>query len=163
FYGSYFSYIEPGDMFGFDRSISWVLMGVIGGIGTIAGPALGAIIFVLLRQYLIASYPQLYLGLYGVLLVLVILFQPLGLTGFAGGRAGAEGGGIGSERELTGLPAFKVARAGVVRTHQIVRPFANLSLMENCTVAAVQCSGRDHAGARALAREMLQFVGLESR
>ena len=81
FYASYFSYIEPGDMFGFDRSISWVLMGVIGGIGTIAGPALGAIIFVLLRQYLVASYPQLYLGLYGLLLVLVILFEPLGLTG----------------------------------------------------------------------------------
>ena len=83
FYASYFSYIEPGDMFGFDRSISWVLMGVIGGIGTIAGPALGAIIFVLLRQYLIASYPDLYLGLYGMLLVLVILFEPLGLTGLA--------------------------------------------------------------------------------
>jgi branched-chain amino acid transport system permease protein len=83
FYASYFSYIEPGDMFGFDRSISWVLMGVIGGIGTIVGPALGAIIFVLVRQFLIASYPQLYLGLYGVLLVLVILFEPLGLTGLA--------------------------------------------------------------------------------
>jgi branched-chain amino acid transport system permease protein len=81
FYASYFSYIEPGDMFGFDRSISWVLMGVIGGIGTIAGPAMGAVIFVLLRQYLIASYPQLYLGLYGILLVLVILFEPLGLSG----------------------------------------------------------------------------------
>jgi branched-chain amino acid transport system permease protein len=83
FYASYFSYIEPGDMFGFDRSISWVLMGVIGGIGTIVGPALGAVIFVLVRQFLIASYPQLYLGLYGVLLVLVILFEPLGLTGLA--------------------------------------------------------------------------------
>jgi branched-chain amino acid transport system permease protein len=81
FYGSYFSYIEPGDMFGFDRSISWVLTGVIGGIGTIAGPAFGAVVFVLLRQYLIASYPQLYLGLYGALLVLVILFEPLGITG----------------------------------------------------------------------------------
>jgi branched-chain amino acid transport system permease protein len=83
FYASYFSFIEPGDMFGFDRSISFVLMGVIGGIGTVAGPALGAVIFVLLRQYLIASYPQLYLGLYGLLLVFVILFEPLGLTGLA--------------------------------------------------------------------------------
>lgn len=82
-YASYFSYIEPGDMFGFDRSISWVLTGVIGGIGTIAGPALGAVVFVLLRQYLIASYPSLYLGLYGVLLVFVILFEPLGITGLA--------------------------------------------------------------------------------
>jgi branched-chain amino acid transport system permease protein len=81
FYASFFSYIEPGDMFGFDRSISWVLMGVIGGIGTILGPALGAVIFILVKEYLIASYPQLYLGLYGTLLVLVILFEPLGLTG----------------------------------------------------------------------------------
>ena len=67
------------------------------------------------------------------------------------------------EQEITGLPAFRVARAGVVRTHQIVRPFANLTLLENCTVAAAQCSGRDDAGSRELAREMLQFVGLEKR
>jgi branched-chain amino acid transport system permease protein len=81
FYASYFSYIEPGDMFGFDRSISWVLMGVIGGIGTIGGPALGAVIFVIVQQYLLRYYSQLYLGLYGTLLVLIILFEPLGLTG----------------------------------------------------------------------------------
>ena len=81
FYASYYNFIEPGDMFGFSRSISFVLMGVIGGIGTIAGPAIGAVIFVLLRNSLIATYPQLYLGLYGLLLILVILFEPLGLTG----------------------------------------------------------------------------------
>jgi branched-chain amino acid transport system permease protein len=80
-YASYFSFIEPNDMFGFDRSISFVLMAVIGGVGTVLGPVLGAVVFVLLRQFLLASYPQLYLGLYGVLLVLIILFEPLGLTG----------------------------------------------------------------------------------
>jgi branched-chain amino acid transport system permease protein len=80
-YASYFSFIEPGDMFGFDRSISFVLIAVIGGIGTVLGPMFGAVVFVLLRQYLLASYPQLYLGLYGLLLVLIILFEPLGLTG----------------------------------------------------------------------------------
>jgi branched-chain amino acid transport system permease protein len=78
---SYFSFIEPNDMFGFDRSISFVLMAVIGGVGTILGPALGAIVFVLIRQYLLASYPQLYLGLYGALLIVIILFEPLGLVG----------------------------------------------------------------------------------
>ncbi len=82
-YASYFSFIEPGDMFGFDRSIGFVLMAVIGGVGTIFGPVLGAIVFVLLRQFLLASYPQLYLGLYGVLLILIILFEPLGLSGLA--------------------------------------------------------------------------------
>ncbi len=82
-YASYFSFIEPGDMFGFDRSIAFVLMSVIGGVGTILGPVLGAVVFVLLRQFLLASYPQLYLGLYGALLVLIILFEPLGITGLA--------------------------------------------------------------------------------
>jgi branched-chain amino acid transport system permease protein len=80
-YASFFSFIEPNDMLGFDRSISFVLMAVIGGVGTIFGPVLGAIVFVLLRQFLIASYPQLYLGLYGALLIAVILFEPLGLAG----------------------------------------------------------------------------------
>ena len=67
------------------------------------------------------------------------------------------------DREITGLPAFRAARAGVVRTHQIVRPFANLTIFENAVVAAVQCSGLDHAGARALARETLEFAGLAAR
>ncbi len=83
-YASYFSFIEPNDMFGFDRSIAFVLMTVIGGVGTILGPVLGAIVFVLLRQYLLASYPDLYLGLYGTLLIFIILFEPLGLAGLLG-------------------------------------------------------------------------------
>jgi len=82
-YASYFSFIEPNDMFGFDRSITFVLMAVIGGVGTALGPLLGAAVFVLVRTYLLASYPQLYLGLYGLLLILIILFEPLGLTGIA--------------------------------------------------------------------------------
>jgi len=80
-WASYFSFIEPNDMFGFDRSIGFVLMAVIGGVGTVLGPLLGAVVFVLLRQYLLASYPQLYLGVYGLLLIFIILFEPLGLTG----------------------------------------------------------------------------------
>mgnify|MGYP001351498858 CR=1 FL=1 len=80
---SFFAFIEPADMFGFDRSIGFVLISVIGGVGTILGPVLGAVVFVLLRQFLLASYPDLYLGLYGLLLIFIILFEPLGLTGLA--------------------------------------------------------------------------------
>jgi branched-chain amino acid transport system permease protein len=81
FYASYQAFIDPQDMFSFDRSISFVLIGVIGGIGTILGPALGAIVFVVIQEFLLASYPQLYLGLYGMLLIVVILFEPLGISG----------------------------------------------------------------------------------
>jgi branched-chain amino acid transport system permease protein len=80
-YASYFSFIEPTDMFGFDRSISFVLMAVIGGVGTVFGPAAGAVVVILVRQFLIARYSQLYLGLNGLLLVLIILFEPLGISG----------------------------------------------------------------------------------
>lgn len=82
-WASYFGFIEPADMLGFDRSITFVLMAVIGGIGTSLGPLLGAVVFVLIRTKLLASYPDLYLGLYGVLLIVIILFEPLGLTGLA--------------------------------------------------------------------------------
>jgi branched-chain amino acid transport system permease protein len=81
FYASFFSFIEPSDMFGFDRSIGFLLMAVIGGVGTMFGPVLGAIVFVMLQQYLIASMPDLYLGVYGLLVIFVILFEPLGLSG----------------------------------------------------------------------------------
>jgi branched-chain amino acid transport system permease protein len=81
FYASYQTFIDPLDMFSFERSISFVLIGVIGGIGTILGPAMGAIVFIVIQEFLLASYPQLYLGLYGVLLIVVILFEPLGLSG----------------------------------------------------------------------------------
>ena len=81
FYASYQAFIDPLDMFSFERSISFVLIGVIGGIGTILGPAMGAVVFIVIQEFLLASYPQLYLGLYGVLLIVVILFEPLGLSG----------------------------------------------------------------------------------
>jgi branched-chain amino acid transport system permease protein len=81
FYASYQAFIDPQDMFSFDRSISFILMAVIGGIGTILGPAAGAIVFVIIQEFLLANYSQLYLGLYGTLLILIILFEPLGLTG----------------------------------------------------------------------------------
>jgi branched-chain amino acid transport system permease protein len=112
FYASFFAFIEPSDMFGFERSISFVLMAVIGGIGTILGPALGAVIFVVLQEFLIASYPQMYLGLYGGLVIATILFEPLGLSGLIlrlatlfGYRPKTQiaGGGVGSA--ITASPA----------------------------------------------------------
>ncbi|HEX3481696.1 MAG TPA: branched-chain amino acid ABC transporter permease [Kofleriaceae bacterium] len=78
---SYASFIEPSDTFGFERSIAFVLMAVIGGTGTALGPALGAAVFVLVDTSLLASYPELHLGLYGVLLINIMLFEPLGLLG----------------------------------------------------------------------------------
>ena len=64
---------------------------------------------------------------------------------------------------MLGRPAFKMVRAGVVRTHQIVKPFPNLSVVENVVVGALHAGGRATGSARDRAVEVLAFVGLEDR
>jgi branched-chain amino acid transport system ATP-binding protein len=67
------------------------------------------------------------------------------------------------ERVVSGLPAHRVVKAGIVRTHQIVRPFSNLTVLENVTVAADTGARRLGTPAIALAEEVVRFVGLVER
>ena len=80
----------------------------------------------------------------------------------AGSTPPTEGRVFLGDRELTGLPAFRAARAGVVRTHQIVRPFGHLTVLENVMVGAIY-GKRGPAGARERAIEVMEFVGLGDR
>jgi branched-chain amino acid transport system permease protein len=63
----------------FDASVA--VMCIAGGLGTIAGPLLGALVLESLQQYLTLQFSSttLYLVLYGVVFVLVILFLPQGI------------------------------------------------------------------------------------
>ncbi|MDE3111938.1 MAG: branched-chain amino acid ABC transporter permease [Chloroflexota bacterium] len=82
-YVTYLSYAHPDQVFGFDLSIGMVLMNVIGGIGTLWGPILGALIYFPVRQILLAD-PNLVavnLLIFGMLLIFIILFEPGGLLG----------------------------------------------------------------------------------
>ncbi len=75
----------------------------------------------------------------------------------SGGRVWLE------ERLVSGLPAHRVVREGIVRTHQIVRPFANLTVRENVRVAAITGVRRGGGAAGAIAEEVLALVGLAER
>ena len=58
-------------------------MPIVGGVGTIAGPVLGALVFSTLQVKLL-SIPALrdsYLFIYGTLLIVVMLFEPKGILG----------------------------------------------------------------------------------
>ena len=82
-YAINFQYIAPGSVFDFRLSLSIVLMPIVGGVGTIVGPLLGAVVFSTLQVKLL-SIPALrdsYLFLYGMLLIVVMLFEPKGLLG----------------------------------------------------------------------------------
>lgn len=63
----------------FDASVA--VMCIAGGLGTIAGPLIGAVVLESLQQYLTLQFSAttLYLVLYGVVFVVVILFLPQGI------------------------------------------------------------------------------------
>ena len=66
--------------------------------------------------------------------------------------------------EITGLPSYEVARRGLARAHQVVRPLTDLTVRENIMVGA--CFGREHQHLRPAARladEALTQVGLIDR
>jgi branched-chain amino acid transport system ATP-binding protein len=69
-------------------------------------------------------------------------------------------------RPLTGLRPYKIGRMGIARTFQVVRPFANLSVLENVAVGAMYGAGGARRSARSAmqrAEEVLEFVQLASR
>ena len=73
-------------VFGIEVSIQMVLTCIIGGIGTVAGPVIGAVVVVLLSEALRASLSSAHLLVYGVLVIIVILTMPDGFVGFIAQR-----------------------------------------------------------------------------
>jgi branched-chain amino acid transport system permease protein len=57
-----------------------VLMAFIGGVGTIHGPVLGALFYVILKEVLAVQLLELHLLIFGLLFILVVLFLPGGLV-----------------------------------------------------------------------------------
>jgi branched-chain amino acid transport system permease protein len=56
-------------------------MPVIGGIGTVWGPVLGGIVFVIVEEQISVNFPNFHLLIYGLLLIIIILLEPDGLLG----------------------------------------------------------------------------------
>jgi branched-chain amino acid transport system permease protein len=81
------------------------------------------------------------------------------------GHYAATGGEIFFEgRQLTGLPAHRIARSGIARTYQIPRPFAHLSVVDNVALVAMfGGAGLNRVQATQEAWKWLEFTGLEAR
>ena len=83
----------------------------------------------------------------------------------SGGARPSAGRALCFGREITGWSAHAVCRLGVCVTHQIVRPFADLTVLENVLVGAAFGAGDRLGGltARAEAEAVLEFTGLARR
>lgn len=82
FFANYTSYIDPYIVFSIgDVSIAMVLVVVLGGIGTFWGPLIGASIVVLLSEGFRNIFASASVLIYGVLIIVVIMFLPKGIVG----------------------------------------------------------------------------------
>ena len=75
------TYIDPYIAFNPLFSFLPVLMAIFGGMGQLYGPVIGAVIFAYLQEILITRFPELYMLIFGIVLVVAILYLPNGLVG----------------------------------------------------------------------------------
>lgn len=81
-YAQFLLFFEPDSVFNLNFSIQIALIAIVGGMGTVYGPLLGAAIIIPLNEILRSSFPNLN-GMnnfiYGVVLALIVSFMPNGL------------------------------------------------------------------------------------
>ena len=78
------AYIAPA-IFTFDLSILMLLFVILGGLGTVWGPAIGTAVLILLPEF-IAGFTHVRLVIYGAVMLACLYFMPQGIAGFFEGR-----------------------------------------------------------------------------
>jgi branched-chain amino acid transport system permease protein len=83
-YAQYILFIDPTTSFSINYSTKFVILTIIGGMGTIIGPILGGIILtpfeIFVRAWLGSTFQGAYLLIYGIILIIVILLVPEGIV-----------------------------------------------------------------------------------
>ena len=84
FYVQVFQYLDPGIAYGSHTSVEALVGAIVGGLGTLWGPVVGAMALHLLADLtrnLFGQLPGINMVIYGSVLVLMIMFAPRGLSG----------------------------------------------------------------------------------
>ena len=99
-YAQYVLFINPDSVLGVAVSVQIIVLAVVGGTGVVLGPVLGAVVLVPVSELLLKHFggalPGLQTLVYGVVVIVVILFSPRGLHGLL--RAAVTRAGRGRQR-----------------------------------------------------------------
>ena len=90
-YASWFHYIEPPDVFDVLLAVKPLVMVLLGGLGTIFGPALGALILLTFEELVWRNFLTLHAAALGVIVVLLVLFLPNGILALVREQFGRKG------------------------------------------------------------------------
>ncbi len=74
------TYISPDSAFGLEIALGPIVMAMLGGSGTMAGPVLGAVFLSLAQELIWTKVPYFHMTMYGALLILLGLYMPGGLV-----------------------------------------------------------------------------------
>ncbi len=80
-YAQSFGFVTPESSFSGDFILLPIAMALLGGVYTTAGPVVGAIVLGVISEYLKLYIPYGHLVVYGLIIVIVILFMPNGIVG----------------------------------------------------------------------------------
>jgi branched-chain amino acid transport system permease protein len=80
FFASYQLYINPDLVYEPSISIQMIVVTIVGGIGTLAGPVLGSLLIIPLSEYFRGISPVANLLMYGLFIVIFMLFLPGGIV-----------------------------------------------------------------------------------
>lgn len=83
-YVQVFQYLDPGIAFGPQTSVEALVAAIVGGLGTLWGPVVGALALHLLGDFtrnLFGSLPGISMVIYGAVLIAIVMFAPRGLLG----------------------------------------------------------------------------------
>jgi branched-chain amino acid transport system permease protein len=80
-YAHSLGYVNAASLYRDDTNLNLVVYAMLGGIGTLLGPIVGAVSLVLLVHVLLSDYPDVHLFVTGLVLALVVLVAPDGLLG----------------------------------------------------------------------------------
>jgi branched-chain amino acid transport system permease protein len=83
FYGWYYRYVDPDAVFPISLSVEMIFIAVVGGLGTVAGPVVGAVFLVTIAETFRTQFQVGHLIFYGLFMMLVIRFLPEGIWGRA--------------------------------------------------------------------------------
>jgi branched-chain amino acid transport system permease protein len=78
-YASWVHYIEPPDVFDIMLAVKPLVMALLGGVGTLFGPAIGAIVLMTFEELVWRNFLTVHAAVLGVIIVLLVLFLPNGL------------------------------------------------------------------------------------
>jgi branched-chain amino acid transport system permease protein len=87
-YAHSLGYITTGSVYRDDNNLNLLVFSLLGGIGTLIGPIIGAVIIVVLTQVVLGNLLDFHMFATGLLLVLLVLLAPTGIVGLVRGLRG---------------------------------------------------------------------------